>query len=177
MWLRYLDRTRCHQYHQPRLLQWRKQPHLLSPDQTMLLALVHCPQTLGLLYMVITPSPALILHPLLQVCIAANCFLLAIIFFSSIVLPSTPISQFPAYPRLSSSSTAFTAATVPQPSPTTPTPSQPAAAATAAAPVKLQLNKQQLAVAHKMFEEAPTLTREQKALILGFMAGSRGIKR
>lgn len=65
---------------------------------------------------------------------------------------------------------------MPQPSPTTPTPSQPAAATAAAGPVKLQLNKQQLAVAHKMFEEAPTLTREQKALILGFMAGSRGIK-
>jgi len=60
------------------------------------------------------------------------------------------------------------AAAAAQPLPTTPTtPSQPA-------PVKLQLNKQQLAVAHKMFEEAPTLTREQKALILGFMAGSRG---
>lgn len=82
-----------------------------------------------------------------------------------IVLPSTPISQFPAYPRSSTS----TAATLPQPSPTTSTPSLPTAA-----PVKLQLNKQQLAVAHKMFEEAPTLTREQKALILGFMAGSRG---
>lgn len=79
------------------------------------------------------------------------------------ILPATPISQFPAYPRSSSS-----AAAVPQPSPTTLTPTQPAAA-----PVKLQLNKQQLAVAHKMFEEAPTLTREQKALILGFMAGSR----
>ena len=89
-----------------------------------------------------------------------------LLFF--VVLPSTPISQFPAYPRSSiSSSTAATS--VPQPSPTTPTPSQPTAA-----PVKLQLNKQQLAVAHKMFEEAPTLTREQKALILGFMAGSRG---
>lgn len=61
---------------------------------------------------------------------------------------------------------------MPQPSPTTPTPTQPATA-----PVKLQLNKQQLAVAHKMFEEAPTLTREQKALILGFMAGSRGTNR
>ena len=91
---------------------------------------------------------------------------LIISLISFVVLPSTPISQFPAYPR---SSTA--AASIPQPSPTTPTPSQP----TAAAPVKLQLNKQQLAVAHKMFEEAPTLTREQKALILGFMAGSRGI--
>jgi len=52
-----------------------------------------------------------------------------------------------------------------QPAPTTPTtPSQPA-------PVKLQLNSQRLAVAHKMFEEVRTLTREQQALILGFMAG------
>ena len=82
-------------------------------------------------------------------------------------LPSTPISQFPAYPKSASLGSAAAAAA--QPVPTTPTtPSQPA-------PVKLQLNKQQLAVAHKMFEEAPTLTRDQKALILGFMAGSRGI--
>ena len=32
----------------------------------------------------------------------------------------------------------------------------------------------QLGVAQEMFKESPSLTREQKALILGFMAGSRG---
>ena len=133
----------------------------------MLLALVHCPQTLDRLYMVITTSVAPTLPPPHQV----NCMFeidsCCNNLFLFVVLPATPISQFPAYPRSSSS-----AAAVPQPSPTTPTPTQPAAA-----PVKLQLNKQQLAVAHKMFEEAPTLTREQKALILGFMAGSRGTNR
>ena len=36
------------------------------------------------------------------------------------------------------------------------------------------LQRQQLAIAQEMFKESPTLTREQKALILGFMAGSRG---
>ena len=34
--------------------------------------------------------------------------------------------------------------------------------------------RQQLVVAQEMFKESPTLTREQKALILGFMAGARG---
>ena len=36
------------------------------------------------------------------------------------------------------------------------------------------LQRQQFAVAQEMFKESPSLTREQKALILGFMAGSRG---
>lgn len=38
----------------------------------------------------------------------------------------------------------------------------------------LFLQRQQLAIAQDMFKESPSLTREQKALILGFMAGSRG---
>ena len=36
------------------------------------------------------------------------------------------------------------------------------------------MQRQQFAVAQEMFKESPSLTREQKALILGFMAGSRG---
>jgi negative elongation factor A len=49
------------------------------------------------------------------------------------------------------------------PLPTTPT--QPVA--------KLKLNRQQLSVAQEIFREAPQLTKQQKALILAFMAGSR----
>ena len=40
--------------------------------------------------------------------------------------------------------------------------------------LSLCLQRQQFAVAQEMFKESPSLTREQKALILGFMAGSRG---
>lgn len=36
------------------------------------------------------------------------------------------------------------------------------------------LQRQQLAVAQEIFREAPHLNKQQKALILAFMAGSRG---
>ncbi len=35
--------------------------------------------------------------------------------------------------------------------------------------------RHQLLVAQEMFKESPTLTKAQKTLILGFMAGARGI--
>lgn len=37
----------------------------------------------------------------------------------------------------------------------------------------LRLTRQQLAIAQEMFKESPTLSREERTLIIGFMAGSR----
>ena len=41
-------------------------------------------------------------------------------------------------------------------------------------PSHMHPQRQQLLVAQEMFKESPSLSREQKALILGFMAGARG---
>ena len=38
----------------------------------------------------------------------------------------------------------------------------------------LLTQRQQLVIAQEMFKESPSLSREEKTLILGFMAGSRG---
>lgn len=67
----------------------------------------------------------------------------------------------------------------PQPQPLTTPPATAEGGATQAPlaarqPTKgLKLSRQQLQIAQDMFRESPSLTREQKALILGFMAGSR----
>jgi negative elongation factor A len=60
-------------------------------------------------------------------------------------------------------------------SPFTPgTPSTPTLPTSPSTPQpKLKVTRQQLLIAQEMFKESPNLTREHKALILGFMAGAR----